>query len=306
MSMRQAGTWCVATLLTAAASYPHARTHAADLALVLHKPAEIRVFAAGESPARLIQRRAAIVPPASALPGAVSLASLPDHESLHVAYWTWFLDCGGAPDQAKPREQWARTMLSAAGNKQAKDLIAVALDKNLVIVASAAADKAMILDRATGQRLAGTSCGAAGSRVRLSPDRRRIVLASKGLEIDFDVTPRSVQWNGRSTGEQSLQLIDLAMPEPLVASVTTRDDVLDVHLPDRGDWQAVTAQHGGAWSNPANWLFALGGHAERLSTVRLRTYTGKGAETRTEELAARVALVSARFCPQPGCSGESR
>ncbi|MGH8856218.1 MAG: hypothetical protein ACREWI_18285 [Telluria sp.] len=280
---------------------------AADLVLVLDKPREVRVIAAGDNPPRLLGRRPFIDRPVLGIPGAAPLATFPGHAQLYAAYMGQFLDCGGSPEQAEPRDRWVRRQTLAPGSgDRAWEMMALPLEGELMLVASANGQKAVLLQRATGKRLAGTACGAAGAQVRLSPNRRRIALVSKEISIRFPVTGGTVQWEGQFTGQQAVQVIELAAPARIAALATTTDDVLDVHLPDQGSWQVLTAQHGSAWWNPVNWLNTLGGHSERLSTARLRTYTEQGAETAASELASRVGLVSGWFCIQAGCPGEPR
>jgi hypothetical protein len=289
------------------------RAPAADLALVLDKPPEVRVFAAGETPPRLLGRRPFIDRPSRPISGATPLAAVPGYESLYAAYMAQFLDCAATPDGADAREtreardKWVRRQTMAPGSgERAWDMVALPLDRELVLVASSNGQKAVVLQRASGRRLAGTACGAAGSLVRVSPNRKRIALVSKEISIRFPTTGSTVQWEGQFTGQQAVQVIELAAPARIAALATTGDDVLDVYLPDGGSWLAVTAEHGSAWWSPSAWLRALRGHGERMSTVRLRTYTDGGAETAATELAAQVGLVSAWFCLQPGCPGEPR
>ncbi|SFD04956.1 hypothetical protein [Massilia yuzhufengensis] len=280
---------------------------AADLALVLDKPREVRIYAGADTPPRLLGRRAAIDRPVRTLPGAVPLASFPGYEALYAAYMGQFLDCGIAPDQLESRDKWVRRQTLALGNgERAWDMMALALDGDLVLVASGNGQKAVILQRATGKRLAGTACGASGALLRVSPNRRRIALVSKEISIRFPAIGGTVQWEGQFTGQQSVQLVELGAPARIAALVNTGEDVLDVQLPDQGSWQAVTAEHGASWWDPSTWLPALGGDSERRSTVRLRTYTEQGTETSVHELASKVVLVSAWFCVQPGCPGEPR
>lgn len=284
----------------------------ADLAVVLAKPKETQVFATGDTPPRLSGRLSTIPFAPNRLAGLAPLASFADSDRLYAAYMGHYLDCGDSGAQAAQRAQWVRQQtLPAQGGEPGLELVAALLERDLMLLAARDGGRAIVLNRATLQRVPGSPCGAAVSFARMAQDRLRIVLVSRDMQVEFTGQPKRLTWNARYTDGQAIHVIDVAPDRPAGATMRTivlpaGEDVLDVTTPAPGPWQVATAIHGGRWWKPSNWLSAMGGHAERRSTVFLKTYSAEGALVDTQELVADVELFSARFCDQPNCSGEPR
>ena len=269
---------------------------AAEPSVVLTTSDEILVYALEGDKAELRERRTSTNPLPDETPQARTLDELPDGERLMTAYLNSFLDCG-RKNEAALMQRWVQQQTASPEQvaQRLAGLQALPLKQGHVLVWARGGNKAMLLQRRSGRRLAGTPCGAANRYFRVSPNRQRVALVSEDVkEIDFSVSGQNVSWEGEYADTMTVHLVDLAAPGKPVA-IGGDEEPFDILLPDEGEWRLLSAQHGTNWWNPMNWLAVIGGHADRRSNVYLKTYDAAGTPRMVQKIASHVGLVQARF-----------
>lgn len=262
--------------------------------VVLQIKREVLIYSVGGAGATLKEKRSGFVPRPLDLPGAKALRHLPDHERLAAAYWNSYLECDEASVDAQGRERWVRRLADDEQTMQnhLDKLMAAPLMQDLVVVFDRTGGRPVVLNRETGRKLPGSPCGAGSRFVRLSPDGKRLAIASSEFKkIDI----QGGGWSPSESGWNLVRVIDLSSSDRPAISVRTEDVPVDVHLPDTGGWLLLSRTDGFAWWNPIKWLPAVAGHPESRSSVFLRTFDASGALQGEQKIVSGVVVHNARF-----------
>lgn len=227
-----------------------------------------------------------------------ALEELPDRRRLATAYVANFLDCGQHVIAPESLNEWVQqeTISAAKVDGWIRNLVAKRVNDSYTMVSSREGKEAVILDLETGHRLPGSPCGVAVKFIRISPGGDRIAIVADELKkITFYGGKQHLSWGAPRSVGRFIQLHQLsATSNPITASMIT-ETPLDLLLPDEGNFGVLVAKYSFEWGNPANWLYALGGHVMRGADISLLTYASSGRLFSSRRVASGVELVAGRL-----------
>lgn len=272
---------------------------AMEPSIVLVTTEKALVYRTNDGQAELMTERPAKYAPDNTQQGQ-SLQELADRRRLEAAYVANFLDCGQDVIAKESLEEWIRRELASTADDggRIRHLVAKPVNDSYIMVSGQEGERAVVLNRETGQRLPGSPCGVAVKFVRLSPGGKRIAFVAEELrKITFFGGNGSMFWDPHRSGKHFIQLQQLHATNNPVTTSTITEAPLDLMLPDEGNWWFLVARHSNGWWNPANWLEAVGGHGTRRSEISLLTYDSSGQLLSSRHVASGVVLVVGRLVP---------
>jgi hypothetical protein len=224
-----------------------------------------------------------------------ALEELADRKRLATAYVANFLECGQGVIATEPLKEWVRqeTASTAKIDGWIRNLVARKVNDSYIIVSDRGGKGAVVLDLENGHRLPGSPCGVAVKIVRTSPGGDRIAIVAEELKkITFYAGKEHLSWGAARSVGHFIQVHRLrATSNPVITSMIT-ETPLDLMLPDEGNLSVLVAKYSFEWWNPANWLYAIGGHVTRGAEISLLTYDSFGRLMRSRQVVAGIELVA--------------
>jgi len=227
-----------------------------------------------------------------------ALEELADRRRLAAAYVANFLDCGQDVIATESLKEWVQqeTASTAKVDGWIRNLVAKRVNDSYIMVSSRGGKGAVVLDLETGHRLPGSPCGVAVKFVRISPGGHRIAIVAEELKkITFYGGKEHLSWGAPRSVGQFIQLHQLRATSNPITTLMITETPLDLLLPDEGNLWVLVAKYSFEWWNPANWLYALGGHVTRGAEVSLLTYASSGRLFGSRHVASGVELVAGRL-----------
>jgi hypothetical protein len=226
-----------------------------------------------------------------------ALEELADSRRLATAYVANFLECGEDVIATAPLKEWIQQeTASTKVDGWIRNLVAKRVNSSYIMVSDREGAGAVVLDLETGHRLPGSPCGVAVKFVRISPSGHRIAIVAEELKkITIYGGKQRLPWGAPRSVGHFVQLHQLrATSNPITTSMIT-ETPLDLFLLDEGNLWLLVAKYSFEWWNPANWLYALGGHVTRGAEISLLTYAPSGQLLGGRHVASGVDLVAGRL-----------
>lgn len=264
---------------------------AAEPSIVLVTPDETRIYQTGNGQIALKERRANGAD-FDDTQNAQPLQYTPGSEHLVKAYIENLLDCGLNSSSSASLEEWIKQESAATDGRWLRRLVTRSVNDSYILISAQGGQRALVIDRNTGQRLPGSPCGAAVKFARISPDEQRVAFIAEGLKaIEFYGSKGHVSWSSRRSGTWFVQIHQLRAKANFVSTSKVENEPIDLMLPNEGVWWLLVATYSGEWWKPSEWIYSVGGHGTRLSNISLLTYSSSG-EMSSRHVVSGVELVS--------------
>ncbi|TQK10633.1 hypothetical protein [Herbaspirillum sp. SJZ107] len=227
-----------------------------------------------------------------------ALEELADRRRLAAAYVANFLDCGQDVSTTASLKEWVQqeTASTAKVDGRIRNLVAKRVSETYIMVSHRGGEGAVVLDLETGRRLPGSPCGAAVKFVRISPGGHRLAIAAEELKkITFYGGKENLSWGSPESSGHFIQLHQLRATSNPIRTSTITETPLDLLLPDEGNWWVLVAKYSFKWWNPANWLYAAGGHVTRGAELSMLTYASSAQLLGSRHVVSGVELGAGRL-----------
>ena len=247
----------LATFVLACGVASHAA--AVEPSIVLVASNETRIYQANNGQIELKEWRANGADFGNAQ-NAKPLEDSRDSTHLVGAYLANLLDCDLGVSSAVSLNEWVQQESAATDGRWLRRLVTVPVNDSYIMISAQGGQRALILNRSTGQRLPGSPCGAAVKFARISPSEQRVAFVTEDVKaIEFYGRKGYVSWSSRRTGVQSIQIHQIRGIAKVLTISKILDEPLDLMLPDAGNWWLLVATNSSKWWKPAEWIYSVGG-----------------------------------------------
>jgi hypothetical protein len=222
------------------------------------------------------------------------LLSVPQGKEIAKAYWHGFFDC-----QFVKSEETKSALSQTA--ETLDDAIAIASDLRIdhpndrfLIVAGQLDKSAALIDRQQMSTVP-PSCAAATRFYRKSDNGAFVAFVDGRINsISFMQGNRKL-WGAKYENKTDIFVYDLESKPVNSRRITVAESVLDASVMNDGRVLLILANQWTNWLNPSNWLYAIGGHAEKKSDIDLALYDNRGNLVYRQSLMKGVVRATASF-----------